>query len=75
MCLKPPPVSTIRGENFLIANLSAVNLVHSYSTGMQQPAICSLGSRLQAARLEQYLSNELLGHISRDSTANVGREN
>ena len=37
-------------------------------------AAVSLGSRAHDALVEQYLSQELVGHISRDCTAIIGRE-
>ena len=45
-----------------------------FSRAFAEFAACSLGARVHDALVEQYLSQELVGHISRDSTAIVGRE-
>lgn len=37
-------------------------------------AVSSLGGRVHDAQVKEYLAEELVGHISRDSTAIVGRE-
>jgi len=46
----------------------------TFSRAFAEFAASSLGSRVHDALVEQYLSTELVGHISRDSTAIVGRE-
>ena len=70
------------------ALLSAVNLrricgfvtandIPSESTisrAFSEFAVDSLGSQIHDALVEHYLANGLIGHISRDSTAIIGRE-
>ena len=46
----------------------------TFSRAFTEFAASSLGNRAHDALVEQYLSEELVGHISRDSTAIVGRE-
>ncbi|MBU4154003.1 MAG: transposase [Proteobacteria bacterium] len=46
----------------------------TFSRAFAEFAASSLGRRVHDALVTQYLSNELIGHISRDSTAIVGRE-
>ena len=46
----------------------------TFSRAFADFAASSLGNRVHDALVEQYLSAELVGHISRDSTAIVGRE-
>ena len=46
----------------------------TFSRAFAEFAASSLGSRVHDALVEQYLATELVGHISRDSTAIVGRE-
>ena len=46
----------------------------TFSRAFSEFAISGLASRTHDALVQDYLSDELLGHISRDSTAIVGRE-
>ena len=46
----------------------------TFSRAFAEFAASSLGNRVHDALVSQYLSEELIGHISRDSTAIVGRE-
>jgi len=46
----------------------------TFSRAFDEFAANSLGNRVHDALVEQHLSTELVGHISRDSTAIVGRE-
>ena len=46
----------------------------TFSRAFAEFAACGLGALVHDALVEQYLSQELVGHISRDSTAIVGRE-
>jgi transposase len=46
----------------------------TFSRAFTDFAASSLGNRVHDALVEEYLSEELVGHISRDSTAIVGRE-
>jgi hypothetical protein len=47
----------------------------TFSRAFSEFAVDSLGSRVHDALVEEYLGNQLIGHISRDSTAIAGREN
>lgn len=46
----------------------------TFSRAFSEFAVDSLGSLVHDALVENYLANELIGHISRDSTAIIGRE-
>jgi hypothetical protein len=46
----------------------------TFSRAFAEFASSSLGRRVHDALVAEYLANELVGHISRDSTAIVGRE-
>jgi hypothetical protein len=46
----------------------------TFSRAFSEFAAGSLGSRVHDALVEKYLSQDLVGHISRDSTAIIGRE-
>ena len=46
----------------------------TFSRAFSEYAAGNLGSRVHDALVERYLSDELIGHISRDSTAITGRE-
>ncbi len=46
----------------------------TFSRAFGEFAASELGNRVHDALVEQYLGEELVGHISRDSTAIVGRE-
>ena len=46
----------------------------TFSRAFNEFSASSLGSRVHDALVEKYLSQELVGHISRDSTAIIGRE-
>ena len=46
----------------------------TFSRAFADFAASSLGNRVHEALVEQYLADEIVGHISRDSTAIVGRE-
>ena len=46
----------------------------TFSRAFAEFAVSGLGSRTHDCLVQDYLSDELLGHISRDSTAIVGRE-
>jgi Transposase DDE domain/Transposase domain (DUF772) len=46
----------------------------TFSRAFNEFSAGSLGSRVHDALVEKYLSQELVGHISRDSTAIIGRE-
>jgi len=46
----------------------------TFSRAFAAFAACSLGNVVHDALIAEYLSHELVGHISRDSTAIVGRE-
>jgi hypothetical protein len=46
----------------------------TFSRSFAEFAVSGLASRTHDALVQEYLSDELLGHISRDSTAIVGRE-
>ena len=46
----------------------------TFSRALTQFANSDLGSRVHNSLVQEYLSEELVGHISRDSTAIVGRE-
>lgn len=46
----------------------------TFSRAFSEFAVDSLGSQVHNALVENYLANELIGHISRDSTAIIGRE-
>ena len=46
----------------------------TFSRAFAEFATCALGNRAHDALVKDYLAGELIGHISRDSTAIVGRE-
>ena len=46
----------------------------TFSRAFGEFAVDSLGGRVHDALVENYLANELIGHISRDSTAIISRE-
>lgn len=46
----------------------------TFSRAFSEFATGSLGNRVHDALVKKYLSQELIGHISRDSTAIIGRE-
>ena len=46
----------------------------TFSRAFSEFAAGSLGNRVHDALVDKYLSQELIGHISRDSTAIIGRE-
>jgi hypothetical protein len=54
--------------------LNAIPSEATFSRAFAEFAVSSLGNRVHDALVEQYLSKELVGHISRDSTAIGGRE-
>lgn len=54
--------------------IGAIPSESTFSRAFAEFASSSLGTRVHDTLVEQYLSGELIGHISRDSTAIVGRE-
>ncbi len=56
------------------ASTSDVPSESTFSRAFAEFAISDLGNRVHDSLVQNYLSDELLGHISRDSTAIAGRE-
>jgi len=46
----------------------------TFSSAFAEFAVSELGAQAHNSLVQEYLTDELLGHISRDSTAIVGRE-
>ena len=60
-----------------VCGFSAMGKIPSQSTfsrAFAEFAISELGTKAHNSLVQEYLADELLGHISRDSTAIVGRE-
>jgi hypothetical protein len=60
-----------------ICGFATADVIPSESTlsrAFAEFAVSSLGNRVHDALVNEYLEEELIGHISRDSTAIVGRE-
>ena len=60
-----------------ICDFSATGSILSESTfsrAFSEFAVSELGTQAHNALVQEYLADELLGHISRDPTAIVGRE-
>ncbi len=62
------------GRIFGFVTSGAILLESTFSRAFGEFAASELGNRLHDALVEQYLAEELVGHISRDSTAIVGRD-
>jgi hypothetical protein len=55
-------------------NLGDIPSESTFSRAFSEFAASELGNRVHDALVEQYLAEELIGYISRDSTAIIGRE-
>lgn len=55
-------------------NLGDIPSESTFSRAFGEFAASELGNRVHDPLVEQYLTEELIGHISRDSTAIAGRE-
>lgn len=53
---------------------AAIPSESTFSRAFAEFALCEIGKQAHDSLVEDYLSEEIIGHISRDSTAIVGRE-